>query len=408
MQKNLAKAKNVSPFIKEACCMHTQFKLCGMPINALSNISDNLLFYLLSILKNEPILTPRASLDEWSKLFTFFKVHRMLPLVYWKTGHLPYKFRPPEPIFSYLREEFMANRLRCIQMERQLLELINAFQKAGVRMLVLKGPALAWTAYPNPATRFSRDLDILVAAEHIIQAREILNKINYQCESKIFEKLKHFYYDEHFIPQTDSKNKRIIELHWELHRFYGYQCDDRTNDLFSRSIEVETPSLTFETLHPLDAFIHAALHMIMTHNQSIQLNWVYDISLLAQNLSIPDDWGGLRKKSSAWGARLAVEHSLKMAQIWTGLQLPKGFNDFSTWPKPKKAEIVAITNAIQRYEKPANLLKLYLSKTHSLSKKFHVLFKLLFPDPSYMRNTYPPSCEWLLPLSYLRRLWRWW
>jgi len=408
LRDNLFNNNSIPPSLSDILNIHTEFKLSGQPINALLHIPDKFLFYILSLLKNEFPSLPEASIDEWNKLFTLLIPHWILPLVYWKIGHLPKAFHPPTPIISRMRKAFMDSRVRCLQVEKQLLELLDAFNTAGIRVLVLKGPALARSMYPDPAMRPSDDIDLLVRPEEFIKARDILCEIGYQCEEKIFEVLKDCHCEEHFIPSTDLRNNHIIELHWDIQRFFGYKHDNKIEQLFFRATKVMTNTLCFETLHPIDALINAALHMIMTHCQGMRLIWIYDIALLTRNLEGLNDWELLQKRSLACGALLSVKNSLKMAQIWTGLQLPKAFNDFSTWPKPKKAEIVAMTNAIQRYERPAKLLKLYLSKPPSLFKKFHILFKLLFPNPNYMRNTYPSSCEWLLPFSYVRRLWRWW
>src|ERR687892_1232476 len=52
--------------------------------------------------------------------------------------------------------------LWALAIERRLLGLAEAFEAAGVRPLVLKGPALAHTMYPDPSWRVFGDLDLLV------------------------------------------------------------------------------------------------------------------------------------------------------------------------------------------------------------------------------------------------------
>jgi hypothetical protein len=47
-------------------------------------------------------------------------------------------------------------------LERRLLELDDAFRAEGIEVVVLKGPSVAHTAYPDPALRPFRDLDLLV------------------------------------------------------------------------------------------------------------------------------------------------------------------------------------------------------------------------------------------------------
>lgn len=169
--------------------------------------------------------------------------------------------------------------------------------------------------------------------------------------------------------------------------------------------------MSFEAMHPVDALIHAALHLMMHHNQDMRLIWVYDIAMLARSLAVPEDWEMLQEKSSEWGARLAVEKSLKLAQILTDLQLPKRFDNFSTWPKPAMAELTCMNNAMAQDENTDTLFGLlkglYLSSSAKKFKKIPFIFKLIFPNPEYMRHWYPRSKGLLLPFSYVRRWWRW-
>jgi len=397
----------IRPLEDKARSLHTHLKLAGEPKNALLYTPDKLLSYILSVLRDETPHLPEVSRSKWSDLLALLNSHGILPLLYWKIGHLPPEQQPPENTVAHMRSMFMKSRALGLQMEKQLLNLLDAFSNAGIRALVLKGSALAWLLYPDPATRPFHDIDLLVSPEEFPKAREILYKIGYQSTLREFDGFENPGCEEAFIHQTNSRDNCCVELHWELHNFFGMDRDNRTEDLFHRAIEVEIPDLTFECLHWVDALTHAALHLVMTHNQDLRLLWIYDIALLAQKLTVPEDWKLLQERSSIWGARLSVEHSLKMAQVWTGLHLPKGFDDFSTWPKPVEAEISALDNAILRYSRPGVYLKLFLSDSPTVFGKALSLLKLIFPSPDRIRSRYPSSHRWLLPISYVRRWWRW-
>jgi len=44
------------------------------------------------------------------------------------------------------------------------------FSKKGIDLIVLKGPALARTYYPDPVTRSSDDIDLLVKPDDLLKA----------------------------------------------------------------------------------------------------------------------------------------------------------------------------------------------------------------------------------------------
>jgi hypothetical protein len=157
----------------------------------------------------------------------------------------------------------------------------------------------------------------------------------------------------------------------------------------------------------VDALIHAAIHLTMHHNRQMRLIWIYDIALLARCLVVPDDWKELQKRSIGWGARLAVENSLRLAQIWARLHVAQGFNDFATWPRPTDTELAAWTNATQRHDRKRALLRLHIPGSSGIFDQAKSFLRLVFPPADRIRETYPPLRDWLLPLSYVRRWSRW-
>ncbi len=371
--------------------IHPSMKLCGTTDTTLLDVPEQLLTYVRSVLQDESPLAPEASVDEWSSLLNFLRANWMIPFVYRRIGSLPQECRPPETITDEMRQDFLFSVVRSLHMERQLQEIIEALQEEGVRVLVLRGPALAFSLYEDAAMRPSCDLDLLVLPEQVVQARGILEDLGYRCLAKRFETARDFFREECFIHHENPGNKFPVDLHWvhwELHPFFKGSEEVDILDLFQRGWKVETPTLAFETLDPVDYLIHSAIHLIMIHKNEMRLSWIYDTALLAQHLQVPDDWETLQERSVAWRARLPLEHCLKMAQVWAGLELPDGFDDFSTWPRPTEDE-AAVWEDTMRH--------------HWVT----ILLRLLFPHPDIVRFCYPTSSNWLLPLAYVRRWLRW-
>jgi len=389
--------------------IHPDLKLCGTKEKALLDVSDELWAFIWSVLRDESPRAPVATIEEWMELIEVLRANWIIPLLYRKIGSLPQKCRPPEPVTDEMRQAFLFSRVRSLHMERQLQEIIEAFRKQGVQVLVLRGPALAFSLYPDPAMRPSSDLDLLVQPQQVIQARGILESLGYRCLAKRFEIARDFFREECFIDDNNPGNTFPIDLHWvhwELHPFFKGSEEVGIDDLFQRAWKVETPTLAFETLDPVDYLIHSAIHLVMIHKNEMRLSWIYDTALLAQHLQVPDDWKTLQERSVAWRARLPLEQCLKMAQVWAGLELPGGFDDFSTWPRPTEDES-AVWADTMRHHWVTILLKRSLSNPSLLLKRIPSLLRLLFPHPDIVQFCYPTSSNWLLPLSYVRRWFRW-
>lgn len=389
--------------------LYPNLSLCGKTDGSFHGLSDELLTYVRSVFKDESPPAPTAPIGEWSGLLNFLRANWMIPFVYRKIGSLPPEYRPPEPITDGMRQAFLVSCVGSLHMERQLREIIETFLDQGVRVLVLRGPALAFSLYPDPAMRPSGDLDLLVLPEQVVQARHILESLGYKCLAKRFEVARDFFREECFVHQNNRGNKFPVDLHWvhwELHPFFKGSEEVDIEDLFQRAWKVETPTLTFETLHPVDYLIHSAIHLAMIHKNEMRLSWIYDTALLAQQLRVPDDWETLLERSVAWRARLPLEQCLKMAHVWAGLELPEGFDDFSTWPRPTEDESAVWADTMHHHWVTI-LLKRSLANPSLMLKRVPSLVRLLFPHPDIVRFCYPTSRKWLLPVSYVRRWFRW-
>jgi len=398
-----------SPLKELWCSNYPDFKLCGEPRNALFKLPSNILTYIGSLLSNEISVAPEATADQWHDFFALLKPHWIAPLFYWRIGSLPQEYLPPGAVNHQLKRTFHESRVRSLRLERQLEKILAAFETEGIRALVLRGLALGLSVYPDPALRPGSDLDLLVLPEQIMKARKILENLGYECLGKRFEVTRDFFREEEYVHKKNPRDNLPVDLHWvhwELHPFFKRCNESRVQDLFRRACMVETCGLTFEILHPVDALIHAAIHLALIHRGDVRLIWIYDIDLLARGLREPEDWEVLPERSVTWGARLAVENCLKMAQIWTGLQLPNGFRNFNSWPQPTADERMTWSHT-SRSHWAGVLLRRYLKRPWKVSAMVSSMFRLLFPHPQIVRMCYPPSRNWLLPLSYVRRWHRW-
>ncbi len=399
--------KTITPLLAESRRLHPGFQFCGDPPNGLLDVSEELLNYTLSILKGDPIPPPAVSPDQWSELLILLLPHWIMPLLYWQIGSSPQKCHPPKETLEQMRGLFMRTRVQTFHLERQLAEVLPAFEREGVRVLLLKGPALARSVYPDTVLRHGSDIDLLVLPDQMARSRVILESLGYDCQENRFDVSKDFYCEEKFFPRKNQGNRRMIELHWDLHRFSGIKRDAGVADLFRHAVRITSPPLTFEALHPVDALIHRSLNNAFIHDRDMRLSWIHDGVFLARSLNVPDDWEVLQKRSVDWRARLAVEHSLRLAQLWAGLRLPQEYKDFSSWPQPARIERDAWLHATRRHERVSDYFRLHLSDASRLSEKLRFFIHLLFPSREYMTAKYPPSKDGLLFLSYVRRWQKW-
>ena len=386
---------------------HNELSLGKRPGRNILNLSDPVLSYLVSTLsQEEPSSLPQISDKEWSDLLVHLSYHGIIPLMYWQITQFPAELRPPKMIISRMREIFLKNNVYYQILVRQLRVIQDAFEKQGIPSLVFKGLALAWTVYPDFATRPSGDIDLLVKPELFLKAREVLIQIGYGYNFKRFEMFREICKAEEFVHQKDAKKPLTIDLHWNLLHYYGIHRDNGFGDIFARAADVEMPGLKFQTLDRVDALIYSALHLMLNHPECRRLIWICDIAFLAQKMVEDQEWEVLEKRTAALKADLAVENALKLARMWCNLQLPEKYRDFRGWLRPTSAQKTELAFA-EKKKGPDIRLKGFLAVIASKPSKIPYLSKLIFPSPKYMQMVYPPSKTWLFPLSYIRRWGHW-
>ena len=382
--------------------LHSTSRIYGREGNTLLELPDDLLSYLLGLLKGRPVTPPDASPSQWSRFLAPLGPNLLLPTLFWRINALPRSFHPPDEVFHRLRHAFLQCRARALRMQQQLTELSMAFGEKGIDFLVWKGPALAATVYPDPALRPSGDIDILIRPDGFGHARSALEALGYRSGERWFEAFAEDGFEEHFLPRHRRIGDVPIDLHWKIHPYAGARAAFDEALLFQGAVQFRLGPGNFKTLCPVHALIVAAVHMILRHPHECRLSWLEDIARLANRIPTPGEWRELQTLSVAWSARLALERAFHMASLWTGLTLPAAFRDMTTWPQPTPEEAAVFPHALLSRKRRWSLFRLYWPKSGAPARKLAFLFRLLVPKPAYVRWKYPPASPLLLPLSYIK------
>jgi hypothetical protein len=341
---------NLIALLPEIKALHQKMPLTGYPKNALLNLPDNQLAYLLALLKDELPTLPNLSIAEWENYLSALTSHGILPLLYWKIKQLPENLRPPAEILQKMQQFFLLSGCRALQAEAVIKEISPDFSKHKIPFLVLKGSAWAHVLYPDPALRPFSDLDILVTKSQFPAARTLLKKLGYRCHKNVFEPLQELEVEEVFCHTDFPKKSFAIDLHWGLYIFPEMLKAAQVEKLLEESLPVKTKFSDFAILNFGDALLHATAHLFAIHNQELRLIWICDISRLAEKITTLKQWPQVIQKSLAQGSRLALENALKIATLWTALRLPKEVADFARWPKVSPKDHAAWHNVLTRHK----------------------------------------------------------
>lgn len=389
-----------------AKAIHPDARFCGIEGRRVTDLPPNLGEYLISLFGGTPRQAPDVSDQEWLRFLNVLKPHWVIPLLFHRLGAWDEACRPPPSSWGRMRRVYLMSRARALQMTTQLQEIRDAFGAASIPFLVIKGPALAGTVYPDPAVRPASDIDLLVTPDRMRRGRMALESIGYRCLDRRFDTARSFFADEVFVSSDGRSDRRTVELHWDLHRFSGIHRKPGIEELMGRSVEAGFYSVRFQTLSSVDALMHRAMNNAFDHDRDLRLIGLYDVLLLAGRLDA-HDWAELKERSVEWRARLALELSLRLAMSLFGFVPPDGDESFSDWPPPSADERRGWRWVTRRFRSPIAYIRLHCPADGGGLAVLRSLLHFAFPGPAYMRQQFMLTSPRQLPAAYLKRWLKW-
>ena len=219
------------------------------------------------------------------------------------------------------REKFLGamrtQQLFSLSMAAELFRILDAYGKAGIETILVKGPVVSFLAYGDPAVRSYVDLDLLVRDAAILPACRILTELGFEGDVPEAAILAGKIPGEYLFKRPGGQ--QIVELHTEK-TFRYYPRPMRIVDMFARQRRValegrEVASLCLEDELVLNC-IHGAKHFWE------RLMWPADVAaIVARHPEIA--WERVRRAASEVGAERMVHVALLLAESLLDVPVPK-------------------------------------------------------------------------------------
>lgn len=186
----------------------------------------------------------------------------------------------PERVGETLAVQHKNNIFISMSLSDALCRVAQRFQRAGISMISLKGPALAQTLFNDTSLRLSSDLDILVPLDDLDAVEVLLKNMGYRSIGKnrsLTERQKKLLQSVHHHRTFVHSETRInLEVHWRLSRLESRFLTKHPFDhLWQRADRILIHDIPVPVLGPTDNFrylcIHGACH------QWSRLSWLFDI-----------------------------------------------------------------------------------------------------------------------------------
>lgn len=308
----------------------------------------------------------------------------------------------PAGVEAGLQGSYLANAKRNMLLLHELRGALEALSSAGIEAIVLKGAALAETAYGNIALRMMRDLDLLVRDREAQTAVRVLQGMGYGRQRAEPRAGTGLAYENEIGLRKEGPLPFFLEVHWSLFDSPFYQ--QLPFDWAWETAEVvQTASGAMRVLSPEAQVLYYAGHIQLHHAHEAQMLWLYDLKQILQMHEETMDWELI--------LRLAEENYLVLA-----LQKTLGVLA-EEWAAPAPEEALERLRGMEASRAEAEVFAALTAKERPVAQRFWTDLKLmrgrrermhyawvnLFPSPAYMYERYGFESAWRLPFYYVYR-----
>ncbi len=296
----------------------------------------------------------------------------------------------PTPVLEQFKNSYYHTLTRNVLIFKRTAEILRAFQKERIKVLIFKGPVLAELLYPDIGLRPITDIDILVASEDLAAADRILSKLNYIApfEIKDFSVLKANAYRNSLLYSDRNTPPQFIHLYWHLLNLFPY---DRQilqkfdmNMIWQSAVPIsvnDVPGLTLSDTHQV---IYLCLHAFQhAYTPGILLMEINKFLNLKKNSL---DWNVLVAASFALGLNKYVYFGLYLACNLFGAPVP---GECLEKLKPNKLSIFErrVLSGFRKqgfYGRQVNLGLVSLGMNETWSNRLAYIWGAIYPSKQEM------------------------
>jgi putative nucleotidyltransferase-like protein len=226
----------------------------------------------------------------------------------------------PAGVLEQMRQLALVSDFALLQLESRLRASLAVLSRARLRVMLLKGAALAYSVYGDIRMRPMSDVDILVDPSDAEAARrEMLNvgwcEIPGSAPDRVYE------HHHHAPPLRDAHVRDVqFEIHTALFPKRQPFAFDLA-DLWSRGRPLDPRVGVAFVPHVVHSLLHACLHFLWSHQAQFGA-WrtVRDVDAIARRADL--DWDEFVAVARRARGETACYWTLRIAEIAGGVKIP--------------------------------------------------------------------------------------
>jgi hypothetical protein len=283
--------------------------------------------------------------------------------------------------------------------QREMVAVLDALAARGVRVLLVKGSALAYTVYREPVLRPRFDTDIFIRRDDRTTVAEVMTALGYARPHQVTGDLVMHQLD--YLRKDTAGIWHVFDFHWKLSNRHAVADTLSFDEVDATSEEIKELGPHARGPSPVHALVIGCVHRVAHHSADERLIWLYDIHLLVEQLSASDvdAFVALARERSV---TLICADGLRAAERALGTSLPAGLIGRLT---PAGAVAAAEPSAALLTHEPSLARELLSDfKAVGWSQRVRLVREHAFPPAHYMSATYMVSSRAWLPALCTHRL----
>ena len=270
-------------------------------------------------------------------------------------------------------------------------QVLAALTTAGKRFLVVKGAALADTAFEDPSLRHCHDLDIVLDDYDLSSTLALISSLEFSLASK----------------NIPSEWEKITLIHRHglpvcLHRgLFGLSfCNRGQQEIWNRSEKKTIADVPCQVLRPADALLHVCGQAFFA-GRSHMPTWVADSWAIMDRF--PDfPWEQLI--ISATRNHLALPVFVMLRFLADQLHAPIPSTVLAALAVSSSESLIGQELALSIARKFSSQgLREVVNKTNSWRSRLAIVKWMVFPYLDYLHWTHPGTESWAIPFHYVSR-----
>lgn len=258
---------------------------------------------------------------DWEEVFQGVCSNGLLGLTWRYLAQQQERDYPPATFRQQVQTAYRLSVMRMVGMYRKLLPLLTELTRGGIDVLVVKGPAVAYTIYPDPDLRSFNDLDLLVRERDWAAMHQQLLELGFSAEADLPHP------PPKLIPQSvpyemkyrHRESGLLVEVHYDDILNAGLAARDVAG-FWRRATWINVENISVKVMALEDQLIHLCMHA--HYHGYTRLNWFADIAFIVRDRADELDWEQVIATTRTEQAQVGVYYSLVLLEQVVGVAAP--------------------------------------------------------------------------------------